>query len=96
MQDFKMEIRFDPEFYKYYHKVNVRIKHQTKDKLRIFEKNPYDSELNNHPLRREWRGYRSIEITNNYRAIYKEKVVGDQIIAFFVALGTHKELYSYK
>ncbi len=92
----KMEIEFDPEFRTKYDKVNVRIKNQTKDKLRIFKKNPEDPQLNNHPLKREWYGYRSIDITNDYRAIYEEKIVGSQTIAYFVVIGTHEKLYSPK
>jgi len=42
---------------------------------------------------RVWKGYRSIDITGNWRAIYAEKVEGKDIVAYFVALGTHRELY---
>jgi hypothetical protein len=36
---------------------------------------------------------RSIDITNDYRAIYEEVREGDNTIAYFFLLGTHKELY---
>jgi len=89
-----MEIRFDPQFRKQYKKADVRIKNQVRDRLRIFKKNPEDLELNNHLLKREWEGFRSIDITSDYRAIYSEKKVGKNEIAYFVALGTHDNLYS--
>ena len=91
-----MEIEFSPIFRKQYLKVNVRIRNKTNDCLRVFKNNPNDLQLNNHALKREWEGYRSIDITNNYRAIYEKKKVGEITIAYFVAPGTHKQLYSFK
>lgn len=88
-----MEIEFDPEFRKQYKIVGVRIKNYTKKRLRIFKNDPDDPQLNNHTLKREWEGFRSIDITNDYRAIYREKSRGDQTTAYFVALGTHGQLY---
>jgi len=89
-----MEIEFSPIFRKQYLKVNVRIRNKTNDCLRVFKNNPNDLQLNNHALKREWEGYRSIDITADYRAIYKEIKQGKDIIAYFVAIGTHKMLYS--
>ncbi len=84
------------EFIKLYKKANVRIRKSTDERLKIFGKNPFEKGLNNHSLRDEWEGYRSIDITNDYRAIYKEVKEGEEINAYFVALGTHKELYREK
>jgi len=44
-------------------------------------------------LHEEWEGFRSIDITNDYRAVYEEVQEGEEINAYFVALGTHDELY---
>ncbi len=81
------------EFIKLYKKADVRIRKSTDERLRIFGKNPFEAGLNNHPLRDEREGYRSIDITNDYRAIYKEAKEGEEMNAYFVALGTHEELY---
>jgi len=91
-----MIIRYDPDFIEKLKKANVRIRKSFKQNFLIFSKNPEEPQLHNHPLREEWQGYRSIDITNDYRAIYTEKTEGKEIIAYFVALGTHKELYSKK
>ncbi len=80
-------------FIEQYKKVNVRIRKQVDQKLTIFSKNPHDAGLRNHALHEEWEGYRSIAITADYRAIYKEVHEGGEINAYFVALGTHDELY---
>jgi addiction module RelE/StbE family toxin len=83
----------DKEFIKLYKKSDVRTKKSIDEKLRVFGKNPFELRLNNHLLRDEWLGYRSIDITSDYRAIYKEVREGEELNAYFVALGTHKELY---
>ncbi len=74
-------------------KLNVRIRNSFFEKIKIFEENYQNPILNNHALKREYQGYRSINITADYRALYKEITEGDQTIAYFVLLGTHEELY---
>lgn len=81
------------EFIAQYKKADVRVRKEIDDKLKLFQKNPYELGLNNHPLRDAWEGYRSINITNDHRAIYKEVKEGEELNAYFVDLGTHEELY---
>ncbi len=88
-----MKIRFSPNFYSQYKKADVRIQHSTDKKLRIFRKNPSDLELNNHALREPYQDRRSIDITNDYRAHYKEIKQKNQEVIYFISLGTHDELY---
>ncbi len=88
-----MKAKFTEEFFKQYKKANVRIRNQFDKRLRIFTQNPQDPQLNNHKLKRDWQGHRSIDITSDWRAIYKEIQMGDGKVAYFVAIGTHKELY---
>lgn len=89
-----MKVVFDPDFYKRYKKVDVRIQIRVDERIRIFRTDPFNPELNNHLLKEPYLGNRSIDITTDYRAIYKEKQVGKQIVAYFIALDTHKNLYS--
>lgn len=88
-----MTLRHDRDFLKKLKKLDVRIRKSFKQKIAIFLIDPFNPQLNNHPLKREYQGYRSIDITNDYRAIYQEKVEHDEQIAYFIALGTHEELY---
>ena len=88
-----MIIRYDPDFIEKLKKVNVRIRKNFKEQIKIFGQDPNNPQLNNHPLREDWEGYRSIDINSKWRAIYTEKSERNDIIAYFVALGTHKELY---
>ncbi len=85
--------KYDPAFIKDVKKLDVRIRKSFKQKIAIFAQNPNDPELNNHPLKKEHLGYRSINVTNDYRALYIEKTEGDTTIAYFMAIGTHGELY---
>ncbi len=88
-----MKVFFDPEFYRQYKKANVRIQHRVDQRLRLFRKNPMDPKLNNHLLRESYQDYRSIDITVDYRAHYKELSREEEVVAYFVVLGTHNELY---
>lgn len=88
-----MKVFFDPAFLDKLKKVDVRIRKSVKEKILIFTKDPNYPKLNNHPLKREYQGYRSIDITEDYRALYKEVELEDEIIAYFVLLGTHDQLY---
>lgn len=88
-----MKVRYSPDFYRKYKKADVRVRNSVDEKIEIFLKDPYDLQLDNHALKRQWKGCRSIDITSDYRAIYKETQIGDKIVAYFVELGTHDELY---
>lgn len=88
-----MNVQLDSDFTKKLKKQSVLIRKNFKERIIIFSRDPDYPKLNNHPLREKWEGYRSIDITDDWRAIYKEIRVGGEIIAYFVAIGTHEELY---
>lgn len=88
-----MIIKYSTVFLKTLKKLDVRIRKSFKEQILLFSKNPNDPQLNNHPLKREYQGLRSIDITANWRAIYEEKHEGEEETAYFVLIGTHKQLY---
>lgn len=88
-----MKVRYSADFYKKYKKLNVRIRRNLDEKVEIFIRDPHALELDNHSLKRQWKGFRSIDITADYRAVYKELLIGDEVVAYFVTAGTHNELY---
>lgn len=88
-----MIVRYAPEFLKELKKLDVRIRKSVKERVLIFQDNPNDSQLHNHKLRDPYKGLRSIDITNDYRALYSEKEEGEEIVAYFETIGTHDELY---
>lgn len=85
-----MNVRFHQNFIKSYRKRSPKIQKATDKRLLLFEKNTFSPILENHQLIGKFTGYRSINITGDFRAIYKE-ISRDEII--FVLLGTHSELY---
>ena len=88
-----MTVKYDPSLLRKLKKVDVRVRKHFKKAVSTFTKDPFNPKLNNHPLGREYQGYRSIDVTNNWRALYTEKIEGDDTVAFFVVLGMHDELY---
>lgn len=88
-----MKARYSPDFYRQYKKANIRIRSSVDKRVKIFIRNPHDPQLNNHALRYEYEGCRSIDITPDWRAIYEEVKYGNETVAYFIIIGTHKELY---
>ena len=88
-----MKVVYDPLFVKRVKRLNVRVRKNIKIRLLLFSRDPNNPELNNHELSRKWVGYRSIDITSDYRAIFEEVEIKGDKVAYFVTIGTHKELY---
>ena len=88
-----MTIKYSPGFLVTLKKTNVRVRKRVKERMLLFSKNPNNKQLNNHALKREYKGCRSIDIGSDWRAVYKKVKIGQFSVAHFTALGTHKELY---
>lgn len=84
-----MRVDFARNFLKKLDKSPEKIRERFEERLSLFEINPFASELNNHSLKGELAGRRSINITGDWRAIFKE--FDDGII--FLDIGTHSQLY---
>lgn len=84
-----MEIKYNPRFRKQYAKSNKKIKTAFNSRLELFLQNSHHPLLKNHALGGEYKGFRSINITGDWRAIFSE----DRGIITFIALGTHSQLY---
>ena len=56
----------------------------------LFAEKPFHHLLDNHSLSGSWRGYRSINITGDWRVIYEP--IGTDI-ARLMEVGTHHNLY---
>ncbi|MBI2334983.1 hypothetical protein HYU96_04265 [Candidatus Daviesbacteria bacterium] len=88
-----MIVAYDPAFLKKFKKADVRIRKSFKERILLFSKNPNDLILNNHKLRDEYKGYNSIDITSDWRALYIEKSTKEDTVAYFAILGTHDHLF---
>jgi len=91
-----MKYAFAPEFLTKLPKLNVRVRNAFKVQLVIFSHNHNTPQLNNHPLRDPYLGFNSINVTNDYRAIYREMVIQEEPVAYFVDIDTHEALYGSK
>ncbi len=88
-----MTFLYTSNFLQQLKKANVRIRKAFKQRVKIFTKRMNDPILNNHPLKNEYQGYNSIDITNDYRAIFKTAVQEGDKVVYFTLFGTHEELY---
>lgn len=86
-----MLVKFSKQFIKQYDKAPANIKSTVDKTLKLFIQNSSIPKLNNHALAGKLSGYRSINITGDWRAIFKESEEEKTVI--FVALGTHSQLY---
>lgn len=84
-----MQVRFHKSFRKRYKSAKKMQKH-VDERIALFIDDPFNPILNNHPLHGEYRNCRSINITGDWRAIYK-LLAPD--LAVFIILGSHSELY---
>ncbi len=89
-----MKIQLSSYFHRKIKKEDVRIQKSFKEALRLFILNPFDPQLDNHPLKDPWKGCRSIDVTAEYRAIYEEIEDAEEVVAHFITMGTHRELYT--
>lgn len=85
-----MKARFGKAFEKQYATLDKRIKSKFAQSLAAWMEDPYASVLNNHALRGKFKGYRSINVTGDFRAIYR--LEGNDT-GIFVAIGKHSHLY---
>lgn len=76
-------------FLKKFKKLPVKIRSRFGERLELFLAMPTDPSLNNHSVEKVFPDCRSINITGDYRAIFK--VEQDTVI--FITIGTHAELY---
>lgn len=86
-----MIVVYHRNFKKMFKKVPIAVQEKFYSCLVVFVKNPHHITLGNHPLSGEWITCRSINITGDIRAVYKEQDGG---VVQFVAIGSHSELYS--
>jgi addiction module RelE/StbE family toxin len=82
-------IEFTPLFNKQRKAAPLEIKQAFRDALDLFAENPNHPALRNHPLTGKYAGFRSIDVTADWRALYREEK--ERIM--FADLGTHEELY---
>lgn len=82
-------IKFSRKFRNYFQKAPKEIKIRFDERLDLFLLDSMNPKLHNHALSGVLRGFRSINVTGDWRALYRET---DSVI-IFEAIGTHSKLY---
>jgi addiction module RelE/StbE family toxin len=59
----------------------------------LFMEDPNHPSLRNHALKGRLAGYRSIDVAEDYRVLYKSISKGKRRVVRFHMIGNHKELY---
>lgn len=85
----KFEVFFTKKFKKQYLKSDLKIRTEFDNKLSTFIDDKFAPPLNNHELSGKFKGFRSINVTGDWRAIFFE----DKENVKFVLFGTHSQLY---
>lgn len=88
-----MKVKKLKRFIKSFNKKPNNIKNKFEQRLIEFMLNPYKKELNNHALSWDYMWLRSINITGDYRAIFKEYPTWTYEFVDFTDIGTHSQLY---
>lgn len=82
-----MRIDYSKRFIKQLKKAPKKIQKVTKIRLQLFVRNQQARALNNYKLKGRWQGYRSINITGDWRAVFRQPASGKRV--YFIILGTH-------
>jgi len=87
-------IEYSDRFIKQLTAVPDTVKAAFRDTIILFTTDPHHKSLRNHPLHGKLAGYRSIDITEDWRAVFREKQAGEGTVAYFYKIGTHRQLYA--
>ena len=88
-----MIIKYKKKFKKHFEKIDNNIQQKTISKIDLFQINPFNKSLNNHALTWEYLWFRSINITWDYRAVFREYWENKYEFVDFIDIWTHSELY---
>jgi len=86
-----MTIDFSKTALKHIAKLSTSVRNQLTKRLHLFIDDPDSPQLHRHKLKGEYNGYVSINISGDYRLVYKELSPNH---VYVVAIGTHSQLYS--
>lgn len=85
-----MEIGLHRKFLKKFRKLPFAVRRRFMERKNLFSREPFHPLLNNHSVHEVFPGWRSINVTGDYRALFEER----EAMVVFMTIGTHSELYS--
>lgn len=89
-----MEISYSKQFIKQLRKSPIKIQRSFRKRLELFTENPGHPLLRYHALQGELKEYRSINISGDWRAIFRIDMEKGKLQMRFMDIGTHSQLYS--
>ncbi len=84
-----MTILLHAKFEKKFDTLSQKVQDKFFDRVALFRENPFHPILHNHSVDHAYPGWRSINVTGDYRALFEEHKGG----IVFMKIGTHPELY---
>ena len=88
-----MKIINTKSFIKTYLKLDRKTQNKTDKTLLVFSENPFDNTLHNHKLHWEYENCRSIDVTWDYRIIFRELSDNTYELIELLKVWTHSQLY---
>ncbi|MCL4360656.1 type II toxin-antitoxin system mRNA interferase toxin, RelE/StbE family [Patescibacteria group bacterium] len=86
-------IDYSKRFLKQLRKSPLSIQEAFRERREIYLANPFHPTLHNHQLTGQLERYRSINITGDWRALFRMIETSDGTVIYFDAIGTHSQLY---
>lgn len=86
-------IDFSNKLLKQHKKAPQNVRNAWIKRLALFNQDSFHPLLNNHGLTGELSGYRSINVTGDWRAFYSEYEEEKEKVIVFEVIGTHSQLY---
>lgn len=94
MKKIVVKVRQHPKFKRQLQKAPNQVKRAYQKRITFFLLDQYHPLLHNHLLTGDYQEFRSINITGDWRALYKEVVLDEEhVIVEFHIFGTHSQLY---
>lgn len=95
MQDeIQIRIEFSPLFNRKLKQLPRKIIAAFDETLELFWEDLNHKHLRRHFLGGKFSGYESIDVTEDYRAVFMEEKIKNGTIIKFHVIGTHKDLYT--
>lgn len=85
-----MKLKRTKTFVRQFQKLSVKLQDQFAERLRLWLVDPTHTQLLVHPLQGEYKGYWSMNISGDLRALYYYE--GETVVVFAL-IGTHSQLY---
>ena len=85
-----MTIQYMPKFKKQYKKLPKKFQLQFDERVHLFSLDPTNPQLRVHPLKGNFAGYWSMDVSGDIRALYIKR--GEELIIFGL-ISTHSQLY---